>query len=425
MGYQEIVAITMCLEIVEIGAYMRLNLLRNKPIEYSVSFDESLIDLNYQRVYYMLRFLVPVSMIMWIVSFGIGDTEKIQQTNGILFLSSAVLFLSSLKYPLQALQDDRYAKKWIIYTTYAVLLYWGTDLYGFQDNNQVLLLDMILVIVVIAFIFVTSYQVIAMYYLTNLFYLFGMTPYLEGAMDYLPKIVTPILLAITAFFLSRIIYQQHIERYILQEKLKVKQETLTEELFETMVKLKSTEQDIRTDVIKTLLKVLEYYDQYTRGHSENVSNYALKIAQKMGLDESIQDEIMVCGLVHDIGKILIPVHILNKPGQLDADEYEVIKKHSQYGSDMLMESKHLHRIAKIVLHHHERWDGKGYPHRLKREAIPIESQILMVADTWDAMISERSYKPAKTFEEAKTEMLNLKGKQFPPDIVDLLLSIVE
>ena len=404
---------------------MRLNLLRNKPEEYSAHFAESLIELNYQRVYYMLRLLLPVSLVMWVVSLVIGDTEQIQQTNGILFLASAALFLLSFKYPVQVLKDAMYAKKRIVYVTYAVLLYWGTNLYGFQDNNQVLLLDMILVIVVIAFIFVTNYQTIALFYLTNLIYLFAMTPYLEGAMDYLPKIVTPILLAITAFFLSRIIYQQHIERYILQEKLKVKQESLMEELLETLVKLKSTEQDIRTDVIKTLVKVLEYYDQYTRGHSENVSNYALKIAQKMGLDESVQDEIMVCGLVHDIGKILIPVHILNKPGQLDADEYEVIKKHSQYGSDMLMESKHLHHIAKIVLHHHERWDGKGYPNGLRREAIPLESQILMVADTWDAMISERSYKPAKSFEEAKTEMLNLKGKQFPPDIVDIFLTIVE
>ena len=403
---------------------MNVRLFQNEPIEHQVAFKRELLETNYKRIYYMLRLLMPVSLIMWVVSFAIQDDLNIQRTNLMLFASSIVLFAVSLKYPLNSSYSDHTSKKIIIYFTYAILLFWGTHLYGFHEDNSLLLLDMVLVIIVIAFMFLVSYQVLAGYYIANIAYLFVVTPYLEGAFNYPPKVVTPILLVVTAFFLSRIIFSQHMERFILEEKVKSRQEDLSSELMLTVEKLYETEQAIRTDVIKTLVKVLEYYDIYTRGHSENVSNLAQKIAQQMRLSNLVQDEVMVCGLVHDIGKIQVPVHILNKPDKLSKEEYEIIKQHSQYGCDMLMESSHLNRIAKIVLHHHEHWDGSGYPYGLKKDDIPIESQVLMVADAWDAMISERIYKKSKSIEEAKTELITHRGKQFSPDVVDAILEIV-
>lgn len=404
---------------------MKLKLFQNRPNNNQEAFRRELLETNYQRVFYTLRVLMPVSLIMWGVSIAIQDTAVIQRANFFLFASSVVLFVMSFKHPVGRSYEGHGAKMAIVNFTYLVLLIWGTTLHGFHDDNIILLLDMILVIVVMAFMFLAEYQVLIGFYVGHIAYLFIATPYLSDGFDYPPKVITPILLVSTMLFLSRIIYRQHLERFVLGEKLKMRQEDLKAELLVTLDKLQTTEQNIRTDIIKTLVKVLEYYDLYTRGHSENVSSLAVKIAEKMALPESMRDEIMVCGLVHDIGKILIPVHILNKPGKLDPDEYEVIKRHSQFGCDMLMESSHLHRIANIVLHHHEHWDGNGYPHGIKHETIPVESQILMVADTWDAMTSERIYKKAKTPTEAKDELVALRGKQFSPRVVDAFLELIK
>lgn len=404
---------------------MKVKLFQNRPSENEEAFKRELLETNYQRVFYTLRVLMPISLIMWGVSFAIRDTAVIQRANFFLFASSVVLFVMSFKYPVGRSYEEHGAKMVIVNFTYLALLIWGTTLFGFHEDNTILLLDMILVIIVMAFMLLAEYQVLIGFYVGHIAYLFVATPYLADGFDYPPKVITPILLVSTMLFLSRIIYRQHMERFILGEKLKMKQEDLKAELLLTLEKLQTTEQNIRTDIIKTLVKVLEYYDLYTRGHSENVSNLAVKIADKMGFPESAQDEIMVCGLVHDIGKILIPVDILNKPGKLESAEYEVIKKHSQFGCDMLMESTHLHRIGRIVLHHHEQWDGNGYPHGIKHEAIPIESQILMVADTWDAMTSERIYKKAKTPMEAKAELIALSGKQFSPKVVHAFLELIK
>lgn len=404
---------------------MKVKLFQNRPSENEEAFKRELLETNYQRVFYTLRVLMPISLIMWGVSFAIQDTAVIQRANFFLFASSTVLFAMSLKYPIGRSYEGQGAKMFIVNFTYMILLIWGTTLFGFHEDSNILLLDMILVIILMAFMLLAEYQVLVGYYIGHIAYLFVATPYLADGFDYPPKVITPVLLVSTMLFLSRIIYRQHMERFLLGEKLKMKQEVLKAELLETIDKLQTTEQSIRTDIIKTLVKVLEYYDLYTRGHSENVSNLAVKIAEKMGLSEIAQDEIMVCGLVHDIGKILIPVDILNKPGKLDPDEYEVIKRHSRFGCDMLMESKHLHRIANIVLHHHEHWDGNGYPHGIKHENIPIESQILMVADTWDAMTSERIYKKAKTPMEAKAELIALSGKQFSPKVVHAFLELIK
>ncbi|HAS74693.1 MAG TPA: hypothetical protein DCS67_11170, partial [Clostridiales bacterium UBA8960] len=250
---------------------MNMRIFKNMPTEHRETFERELLEVNYQRVYYTLRLLMPLSLIMWVVSFAIQDVLSIQQTNLMLLIASTLLFIVSLKYPLKSIYAAYRAKKMIVFFTYASLLLWGTHLYGFHDTNNILMLDMILVIVVMAFMFLAKYQVIAGFFMANVIYLFGMTPYLENALRYPPKVATPILLVVTAFFLSRVIYRQHMERFILAEKLKMKQEDLKSELLMTVDKLHEMERSMRTDVIKTLVKVLEYYDIYTRGHSENVS----------------------------------------------------------------------------------------------------------------------------------------------------------
>jgi HD-GYP domain-containing protein (c-di-GMP phosphodiesterase class II) len=132
------------------------------------------------------------------------------------------------------------------------------------------------------------------------------------------------------------------------------------------------------ELITSIIKLLEMHDLYTKGHSENVAKLSSKIAKKMGLSQKIIDDTYWSGLVHDIGKLLIPLDVLNKKGKLTEEDYELIKKHPIIGSRALKSSDSLKHIAKYVRYHHERWDGSGYPDGIPKQEIPLVSQILQV-----------------------------------------------
>lgn len=179
------------------------------------------------------------------------------------------------------------------------------------------------------------------------------------------------------------------------------------------------------ELINSIIKMLEMHDIYTKGHSENVAYLASKTAEQMGLSQKMIDDTYWTGLVHDIGKLLIPIKILNKPQKLTDEEYELIKEHPVLGSRALKGSDRLKHIAKYVKYHHERWDGRGYPSGLVENEIPLVSQIIQIADAWDAMCSNRAYKKGMNFEEAVREIKVNKGTQFAPEISDYFLEMLE
>jgi PAS domain S-box-containing protein len=187
--------------------------------------------------------------------------------------------------------------------------------------------------------------------------------------------------------------------------------------------------DLQTNFTKELLtsiiKIMEMYDLYTKGHSENVAKLASAIAKEMNLSKQTIKDTYWAGLVHDIGKLLIPLNILNKKEKLTDQEFELIKKHPVWGNKALSSSKILKPIAKYLLYHHERWDGRGYPEGLKENEIPLISQILGVADAWDAMLSKRAYRNSLSFEQALNEIKKNKGTQFSPRVVDAFIKIIE
>lgn len=176
-------------------------------------------------------------------------------------------------------------------------------------------------------------------------------------------------------------------------------------------------------LLGVVVKALEYYDYYTRGHSENVARYASFLAERLGLDKSSIRRIFWAGMVHDVGKIFVPQHILNKNGFLTAEEYEFVKIHPVKSFELLVEAG-LEDIAEITKYHHERFDGRGYPEGLRADEIPLESRLLCVVDAFDAMTTDRPYKKGMNLEEAIAEVERCGGSQFDPylakSFVDML-----
>jgi PAS domain S-box-containing protein len=175
------------------------------------------------------------------------------------------------------------------------------------------------------------------------------------------------------------------------------------------------------ELITSIIQLLELYDTYTKGHSENVAEMAADIAENMNLSQREIKDSYWSGMVHDIGKLIVPLNILNKKGRLSESEYELIKRHSTWSFKALNKSETLNHVARYVLYHHERWDGKGYPEGLTGHEIPLISQILAVADAWDAMSSKRSYRDSLGKSRALQEVKENKGTQFSPDVVESLL----
>ena len=178
------------------------------------------------------------------------------------------------------------------------------------------------------------------------------------------------------------------------------------------------------DMVETLRYTVEAKDSYTRGHSDRVSEYSVLIGEKLGLSEEQIKTLRIGGLFHDIGKIGIPDSILLKPAKLTDDEYSQIKNHPSIGAHILGSAVIFKDIIPIVKHHHERYDGNGYPSRLKGEEIPYMARIAAVADTFDAMTSRRSYRGPIDIEHVKEEIKRCEGTQFDPKIAEAFLEIL-
>jgi diguanylate cyclase (GGDEF)-like protein/putative nucleotidyltransferase with HDIG domain len=178
------------------------------------------------------------------------------------------------------------------------------------------------------------------------------------------------------------------------------------------------------DAIMALVFAIEAKDPYTQGHSKTVSRLAAQIAMQARLSDAEIEEIRVAGIVHDIGKIHVPEYVLNKPTLLTREEYEIMKSHAAWGAKILEPLKVI-SIERIVRHHHEAFDGQGYPDKLRGEQIPRGARIIAVADAFDAMRSTHAYRKGLTIEEALAELHRCRGTQFDPWVVDALLKLIE
>jgi HD-GYP domain-containing protein (c-di-GMP phosphodiesterase class II) len=180
---------------------------------------------------------------------------------------------------------------------------------------------------------------------------------------------------------------------------------------------------LRNAVVCSLNQLLDLKDLNTGIHSTRLAEWALHVAGELGLDQTGLADIEVAALLHDIGKIGIPDAILNKPSRLTTEEYDLMKKHPEYGWIVLRQIPGFERASLLILHHHESFDGKGYPGALKGEEIPIGSRIVSVIDAFDAMVSSRPYRQGLPLEEAARRLTEASGTQFDPGVVKCFLPL--
>jgi putative two-component system response regulator len=250
-----------------------------------------------------------------------------------------------------------------------------------------------------------------------------------GAYDY---IIKPIELNVLLLSMNRALEKRHllIENKEYQFHLEQKVQEQTDKVRQSF--LNST---------TSLVNALEAKDKYTHGHSQRVTKIAVSIAKELAIPRFMLEKIELAGLLHDVGKIGVSESILNKPGKLSADEFELVKSHCEIGERILIPIIEDREILEMVRHHHERYDGTGYPDRLSGKQITQAASImavaeayatilspgalsLAVADAYDAMTSDRPYRPAMSPEAACAELERGKEKQFDPTIVDIFLALL-
>lgn len=227
-----------------------------------------------------------------------------------------------------------------------------------------------------------------------------------GAVDFIRKPCFPDIMALRV---KRTIELSHLQKDLYAE-----------------VEKKTRENNRLTlHVVQTLAEAIDAKDTYTNGHSGRVAVYSREIARRLGYDEASQDEIYMMGLLHDVGKIGVPDSIINKPAKLTDEEFEEIKKHPEVGNRILKKIKEMPKLADGARWHHERVDGKGYPDALSGGAIPEEARIIAVADAYDAMTSNRSYRSVLPQSVVRAELEKGKGSQFDDHIADIMIAMID
>ena len=200
--------------------------------------------------------------------------------------------------------------------------------------------------------------------------------------------------------------------------------SLQKDLHKEVAKKTAQLESLSLHVVHTLAKTIDAKDAYTNGHSERVASYSREIARRYGYDEDMQEEVYVMGLLHDVGKIGVPDTVINKPGRLTDEEYDMIKTHPVVGAEILATVSEMPALVTGARWHHERYDGKGYPDGLKGEEIPEEARIIAVADAYDAMTSHRSYRDIIPQDHVKSEIEKGMGTQFDEKFARIMLEMI-
>jgi HD-GYP domain-containing protein (c-di-GMP phosphodiesterase class II) len=200
--------------------------------------------------------------------------------------------------------------------------------------------------------------------------------------------------------------------------------SISDQLSNMVADLSLENQEKFKDVVRIVMNALKEKDAYTQGHSIRVIEYAVKTGMELGLKDKDLKDLEISAVLHDIGKLSIPDRILKKPGRLTKEEFSIMQTHSTNGEKLLDGISNLEKYKKYIRAHHERFDGMGYPDGLKGTEIPLISRIIFVADTFDAMTSDRPYREGLPIETAVEELVRCSGTQFDPQVVEAFLDVL-
>ena len=223
--------------------------------------------------------------------------------------------------------------------------------------------------------------------------------------------------------LNQVTREQNLKLQDMNRNLESKVRERTKQLAEKHQELRIA----YVQTIRALAEAVDAKDAYTRGHSERVGVYASKMARQLGLPKELIERVYIAGLLHDVGKIGVPDSVITKPDRLDEHEYALIQQHPEIGARILQPVEFLADVVPCVKHHHEWYDGscRGYPDRLSGDRIPLPSRIILVADTVEAMTSDRPYRQGLPLETVVRELHQYSGTQFDPKCVDVMLGFLE
>jgi len=376
---------------------------------------------NYLKAKFFSLLIFAVSLLSLIIANKVNDTVQITDVNFVFFvLSSANALLFRIMQPSR--HKLNISHKLFVYALIITVLGWSTLLMTISPNRLELIGTYSIVVLSISLLFHFKWNIVAALYSASLLALLALAvPLMKDPLA--PKIMMTSSLVAVSWIISRILYYKEIQNFTISRALRNQNANMQAEVLKQSLKLKNNEEEKIEEIIFSITKLLGIYDPYTNGHSENVATISQKISIELGLSNEDVKDAYWSGMVHDLGKLLVPIEILNKKGPLEKSEYETIKSHPSWGYEVLCQSESLSSIAKYVLHHHERWDGNGYPDGLKGDEIPLISQILAVADAWDAMTSERPYRRAMSEYQAMAEIQKYRGEQFSHKVTNAFVKM--
>jgi len=235
-----------------------------------------------------------------------------------------------------------------------------------------------------------------------------------GVYDYVKRYILQVALIAIVFFTGCILIGARLYR-----------DARRADEMDNLVNRQKRDKQLLREIIEAFAKVVDLKDSYTQGHSQRVAKYTEMLARELGYDDETVEKYYDIALMHDIGKVGIPDNVLNKPGKLTDEEYELIKSHTSRGYEVLKNISLMPEIAVGAQAHHERPDGKGYPQGLSGDEIPRVAQIIAVADCFDAMYSNRPYRPRMNFDKAVSIIKSVSGTQLTEDVVDAFLRLVD
>ena len=313
----------------------------------------------------------------------------------------------------------------IIITMMTIIIVFTFDV--FFVTNGFTYLWIMLVPLGVSYLFGIKEGIVASIYFEIIFIIAFYTPVKEMLGDNYQAIITdrfPVLYFFHCLTTLFVIYQYHKSVQVEIDYEAKLEEDVKRQTKKALIRAERLEK-LSKDVVSAFARTIDAKDKYTNGHSLRVSLYAVKLAEAIGFTEEQIKDLEIEALLHDIGKIGVPDNILNKPKILNEEELKQIRAHTIIGKQIVYEIEDMKHVADVVMYHHERYDGSGYPEGLKGEDIPLNARIVAIADAYDAMYSKRIYRDALTKDKIILEFENCKGTQFDPKLADIFLELIK